>query len=112
MAYGCPSEYTKSRKEVVTDAFGIPFHTDIIDNTRGVNAISASEYRIFFASYYRTGTCTHSSQRLELSSSRTTRGLQDYNFAREGFDRMRPAHATHFATAAQNARSPSSDACE
>jgi hypothetical protein len=52
---GCPSSNTKSGKEDITDAFGIPFHTDNNDDTSGVNDLNAS-YIHFFASYYRTGT--------------------------------------------------------
>jgi cobalamin biosynthesis protein CobT len=31
--YRCPSEHSKSRGSEITDAFGIPFHTDINENT-------------------------------------------------------------------------------
>jgi hypothetical protein len=44
--YRCSLNNTKSRKQVVTDAFG-EFHTDINDNTSGINYINAS-YSLFF----------------------------------------------------------------
>jgi hypothetical protein len=42
--YECPSDNTKFRKQEDTDAFGIPFHTDINDDYRGVNDNDASYY--------------------------------------------------------------------
>jgi hypothetical protein len=62
----CPSDNTIFRKEEISDAFG-EFHTDNNDNYSGIkNEINAS-YFLFFAPYYRTGTCTYN----------TNKGTQD-----------------------------------
>jgi hypothetical protein len=43
----------------MTDAFGILFHADIIDDYIGINDINALNIILFcFAPYYRTGTRT------------------------------------------------------
>jgi hypothetical protein len=48
--YGCPSGCrTKSRKKEVTDAFRIPFHTDLNEHFPGLNNVNASYYRFLLS---------------------------------------------------------------